>query len=215
MKGSALIVPPLAAWPSIFWLLSYFIVAPAVLYFIGADGAVAATVIAALLIPAWALTFFAKYLFHTYRVTHGLAATALQAYIGAPPQWMDFEPQLHGGHLSIAGMAYANGRIYIIERGHVRDFAIQQVVGWSTDINGIHNAHWRDGRASSGPINGFHAQGSTAFTLHLSDQSEPVWWFLTSDDGLPNRWAAFLNSTLDGAPTATADSQPVRKGRFA
>ncbi len=137
------------------------------------------------------------------------AARAFPEFIGAKPDYIDVGACGHGSNLkelSASGMAYAGGRLFVLEEGVAAELPWDLIRSW----------RWRTAGASQTELYGSHDIGTqlqvgsanqdarakafrdSGFTIVTADIDHPEWRFQTDDERVLKRWMEILTQMNEG-----------------
>ena len=137
------------------------------------------------------------------------ARAKFPAFIGRPTKYMDVAMCGYGTNLSKAsasGMAYADGRLYILEEGVAAEIPWDDIRTWTWNING-HSVTELYGRSNVG-IEMQVAQSNanakavahraSGFTIKTANIDKPDWRFQTADEEVLKKWMEILTQMKEG-----------------
>ena len=133
----------------------------------------------------------------------------LRDFVGAEPRFMDAACGPYGANLGSvtgAGIAYADGRLYVLEEGTAAEIPWPQVRSWSYDIRGWETV---EGGADHDPVTPMclvHkaqrprivAHRASGFTIVTRDVGKNEWRFATIDKAVCTKWMEILRQMNEG-----------------
>ncbi len=137
------------------------------------------------------------------------ADSKFRSFIGRTPRYFDVEACGYGSHLkklSAAGMAYADGRLYVLEEGVAAEIPWDMIRSWKWNIDGASQTELY-GNANMGTQLQVGAANQTAraiahrasgFTVTTADVDKPEWRYQTTDEKVLKRWMEILTQMNEG-----------------
>ena len=130
-------------------------------------------------------------------------------FIGKPPTYMDIGSVGVGQDLqaaSASGIAYADGRIFVLEEGVAAEIPWDRIRSWNwnvdgysqTELHGPHAGNVRLSVARSNQVARVLAFRSSGFVVVTSDIEKPEWRFQTRDEAVLKKWAEILTQMSEG-----------------
>ena len=143
------------------------------------------------------------------RQVGGAAKDFLRDFIGAETRFMDADCGAYGANLGSVtgtGIAYADGRLYVLEEGTGAEIPWSQVRSWSWEIEGWETVasggdHAPDTsmclvpKAQKPRIIAHRASG---FTIVTRDLKKIEWRFATIDKAVCAKWSEILRQMNEG-----------------
>lgn len=137
------------------------------------------------------------------------ARAKLAAFIGRQPKYMDVAMCGYGSNLSkvsASGMAYADGRLYILEEGVAAEIPWDEIRDWKWNIDG-HSVTQLYGPndvgialqvAQANANARAVAHRASGFTITTADIDKPEWRFQTTDEKVLKKWMEILTQMKEG-----------------
>ncbi len=137
------------------------------------------------------------------------AQESFPKFIGAKAEYIDVAACGYGSNLqelSASGMAYADGRLFVLEEGVAAEIPWDLIRSWRWNTEGASQTELYGNvdnttRMQVGAANqnaralAFRQSG---FTLVTADVDKPEWRFQTDDQGVLKRWMEILTQMKEG-----------------
>ena len=144
--------------------------------------------------------------------TKGLAAEgreAFAAFIGQKAEYLDVDACGYGSNLkemSAAGMAYAGGRLFVLEEGVAAELPWELIRSWKWRTEGASQTHlYGDVDIASQMQIGAANQNAQAlayrasgFIITTADIDKPEWHYQTDDEKVLKKWLEILTQMKEG-----------------
>lgn len=135
--------------------------------------------------------------------------TKFPAFIGRNPEYIDTAVCGFGDNsndLSGSGIAYAGGRIFIVEEGLAAEIPWEDIRSWTWNVEGhsVTQVYGTSDFATNFQVaNANHAAKSTAerasgFTVKTANIDKPDWRFQTADTTVLKRWMEIFAQMKEG-----------------
>ena len=137
------------------------------------------------------------------------AGQFLRDFIGSEPRFMDAWCGGYGANLGSVtgtGIAYAEGRLYVLEEGTAAEIPWSQVRSWSWEIQGWETVASGGDHAPDTPMCLVHkaqkpriiAHRASGFTIVTRDVEKTEWRFTTIDKAVCAKWMEILRQMSEG-----------------
>ncbi len=122
------------------------------------------------------------------------------AFIGAAPDYVDTAVFQHEEGFRGTGVAYHDGRIFMMQAGHAVELDWGKVRRWSYNVEApdLLTTSSTDMRVTTQVLNhnvasAYRAARNSGFTLQIASIEAPTWTFTTSDVRVCERWMEILS----------------------
>ena len=138
-----------------------------------------------------------------------LANVSFPKFVGGSPRYLDITATGVGRsmhHVSASGIAWADGRLFVMEDGVAAEIPWARIRSWTwkiegwetTDLYGINAPHQRiKVQRQNAEATEFAAQAS-GFVISVSDVEKPEWKFGCTDAKVLKKWHEILNQMKSG-----------------
>ena len=131
------------------------------------------------------------------------------AFIGTKPEYIDCAICGYGDDLKKltgSGMAYAGGRIFVLEEGLAAEIPWDDIRSWTWNLEGhqvtrIYGSPDVQTNLQVGDANRvakLRAERASGFTITTASIEKPDWCFQTSDVAVLKRWMEIFNQMKEG-----------------
>ncbi len=135
--------------------------------------------------------------------------TRFPAFIGSKPEYIDTAVCGWGSDLKKltgSGIAYAGGRIFIVEEGLAAEIPWDDIRSWTWNVEGheVTRVYGKPDFTTNiqvGRVNQqakLNAERASGFTITTASIDKPDWRFQTSDTTVLKRWMEILNQMKEG-----------------
>ena len=143
------------------------------------------------------------------RLVGEAAVKALRAFVGSEPRFLDAGCSGFSANLNVmsgSGIAYADGRLFVMEEGRAAEIPWSQVRSWSWDIQGWQTEAGGADYAPDTPMCLVHktqgprivAHRASGFTIVTRDIEKTTWRFTTINRALCTKWMEILRQMDEG-----------------
>lgn len=135
--------------------------------------------------------------------------TKFPAFIGRKPEYIDTAVCGFGNNLSNlsgSGIAYAGGRIFIVEEGLAAEIPWEDIRSWTWNVEGhnVTQVYGASDFATSFQVSNANvaakstAERASGFTVTTASIDKPDWRFQTVDVTVLKRWMEIFNQMNEG-----------------
>ena len=135
--------------------------------------------------------------------------TRFPAFIGSKPEYVDTAVCGYGADLKKltgSGMAYAGGRIFMVEEGLAAEIPWDDIRSWTWNVEGheVTRVYGGSDFATNFDVGNANyaakanAERASGFTVSTASIDKPDWRFQTSDVAVLKRWMEILNQMKEG-----------------